>query len=335
MDRQKVILDVDTANGMPVRDIDDGLAIALALASPEIELLGCTTCGGNCRTDESTKNTLIWLEMAGKQNIPVAEGRIHPLIQDVTANFQFWDVRQEQLGHLWSKVPPLIEPSISKSPLKAHEFIIEMVKRYPGEVTIVKEGALTNLALALLVEPEIAPLIKGVVHMGGSFSREFDYTKKATWYQPSPSMWRYFLRMNTEFDPEATEIVVRSGIPFTFVTPDVTTRVFLRPEHIERIEAVGTTYHKFMADTSRPWVDFDVFRSKPGSFMHDPLTLAVVIDPSLCKFVNMHCDLERFKNWDYPYLYTGSDTPQVRVAVDVDSERFEKFLVDRLASRLI
>ena len=67
MEKHKIILDVDTANGMPMRDIDDGLAIALALASPEFEMLGITTCGGNCRTDESTYNSLVWLEMAGKR----------------------------------------------------------------------------------------------------------------------------------------------------------------------------------------------------------------------------------------------------------------------------
>ena len=91
-----------------------------------------------------------------------------------------------------------------------------------------------------------------------------------------------------------------------------------------------------MADTSRPWVDLDVdIRDKPGSFMHDPLTLAVVMDPTFCKFVDMHCDLERFRNYDYPYLQVGPDSPQVSVAVDVDVERFEKFLADRLASPVV
>ena len=70
------------------------------------------------------------------------------------------------MADLWKDVPPIPEPKTKKSPLKAHDFIIEMVKKYPGEVTIVKEGSLTNLALALLVEPEIAPLVKSVVHMG-------------------------------------------------------------------------------------------------------------------------------------------------------------------------
>jgi purine nucleosidase len=337
MQREKVILDVDTANGMPIRDIDDGLAIALALSSPEIDLLGLTTCGGNCRTEESTYNSLIWLEQAGRGDIPVAEGRLEPFLEEVGPNFEFWDKRSDQMAYLWKDVPPIPPPTIEKSPLPAHEFIIEMVKKYPGEVNIVKEGALTNLALALLVEPEIAPLVKSVIHMGGTFHSGSGLTmREPIWSYPNGTFWRHFLRMNTEFDPLATEIVVRSGIPFYFVTGAVTSRVFLRKEHIEQIAAVGTPYHDFVADTSRPWVDLDVdLRGKPGSFMHDPLALAILIDPTFCTFVQMHCDLERFHKMDYPYLYVGPDSPQAYVSVDVDVDRFETFLAERLAAPVI
>ena len=152
--------------------------------------------------------------------------------------------------------------------------------------------------------------------------------------------------MNTEFDPEATEIVIRSGIPFTFVTDTVTLRVMLRLADLDRIEALGTPYHRFLAAAVRPWIEYqtqdphryDRFTAEGqrhvGAYMHDPLTLAVVFDPSFCKFVEMHCDLERFRNWEYPYLYPGPDTPRARVAVDVEVERFEKFLLDRLAAPL-
>jgi inosine-uridine nucleoside N-ribohydrolase len=329
MNRRKIILDVDTANGMPVRDIDDGLAIALALASPELELVGCTTCGGNCSTEESTHNTLLWLQMAGRQDLPVSEGRREPLIQDVSANSQFWDARSDQLATLWADMPSYPDPTGQKSTLKAHEFIIQMVEKEPGQITIIKAGALTNLALALLVEPSIASHVAAVIHMGGSPPA----AQAPTWYLPSASMWERFLRMNTEYDPEATEIVIRSGIPFTFIPSEVTTRVFLRPDDVERIAAVGSAYHQYIAETSRPWVRFDTeFRGRPGSFMHDPLTVAAAIDESLFRFVDMHCDLERFRNRDYPYLRIGPQTPQVRVAVDVDTDKFEALLVDRLSN---
>ena len=340
MQTHKVIMDVDNALGM-FGDVDDGLAIALALASPEIELLGCTTCGGNCRAPESTVNTLRLLEIAGRGDIPVAEGRHRPLIQDVSASFELIEQRRAELMPIyWTNVPPLPQPTLRPSALKAHEFIIETVKKHPGEVTIVKEGALTNLALALLVEPEIAPLVKAVVHMGGSVGYPCWAADPGS---PGYTAWRYVLRMNTEFDPDATEIVVRSGIPFTFVTDTVTLRVILSQADLDRIEAVGTPYHQFLATVVSPWLDYNAHdperydhfaagdQKRDGIYMHDELTLAVVIDPTLCNFVDMHCDLERFRNWEYPYLYPGPDAPQVRVAVDVDAPRFERFFVDRLS----
>jgi len=334
MEKHKIILDVDTGTGLPVCDSDDGIAIALALASPEIELLGCTTCGGNCRTHQSSVNTLRVLEMAGRADIPVAEGREDPFLQDVSASLDYLENRSEKYRDLWFKdMPPLLEPTISPSPLKAHEFIIEMVKKYPGEVTIVKEGSLTNLALALLVEPEIAPLVKQVIHMGG-------HVGPMDWEGGPPviprHLWRDLLRMNTGFDPHATVIVIRSGIPFTFVT-GISGQTFLRPEHVDRIAAVGTPYHDFLAYTSRPWVEWWSMKQvgRAGACMWDPFTLAVVFDPTFCHFATMRFDAQRFLAWEYPYLYTSPDSPQVRVSMEpVDVERFEELMVERLVSPL-
>ena len=334
MEKHKIILDVDTGTGKPICDIDDGIAIALALASPEIELLGCTTCGGNVRTHESTINTLRILEMAGRGDIPVAEGREDPFIQDVSGSFEWLEARSESARHFWyDNMPPLKDPTISPSPLNAHEFIIEMVKKHPGEVTIVKEGSLTNLALALLVEPEIAPLVKQVVHMGGTVG-------PVNWEGGPPviprRLWRDLLRMNTEFDPHATVIVIRSGIPFTFVD-GVSGKTFLRPEHLDRIGAVGTPWHDFLEYTSRPWVEWWSMgqAERDGACMWDPFTLAVVFDPSFCRFVHMRFDAERFLKWEYPWMYTSPDSPQVRVSMEpVDVERFESMMVERLASPL-
>lgn len=315
MEKHKIILDVDTGTGMPVRDVDDGLAIAMALAMPEFELLGCTTCGGNCRTHESTINTLRILEMAGRGDIPVAEGRENPFLQDVNANFEYRKKRSERYKDFWKNMPPLADPTISLSPLKAHEFIIEMVKKHPGEVTIVKEGSLTNLALALLVEPEIAPLVKEVVHMGGRVGT-IDWDAEET--KPTDRtlhVRRDILHTNTEFDPEATVIVIRSGIPFRFVT-GISQDVLLTPEDVDRIETVGTDFHTFLAQTSRPWVDFNIkIRHQAGAPMWDPFTLAVLADPDLCYFVNMCFHAERFLAREQPYLFISPDSPQVGVSM--------------------
>lgn len=335
MDRHKVILDIDNAFTIPAQDTDDAMALALALTSPEIELLGCTSCAGNCRTWQSTENTLRMLEIAGRGDIPVAAGREQPFLENVEPSLRYLEEKTASPERVyWDEVPPPIKPRLSPSPLKAHEFIIETVKKYPGEVTIVKEGSLTNLALALLVEPEIASLVKEVVHMGGSIGVS-NWGEVGTPDIPGYA-WQHILRFNTEFDPEATEIVIRSGIPFTFVTGNVTGRVFQYLEDMERIKAAGTPFHQHIYDYGKPWVEWSIKeRRLVGAHMHDPLSLAVVIDRSFCKIVDMHCNLKRFHAVEYPYLTLGEEEPQVKVAVDVDKVRFERWLAERLASPLV
>lgn len=341
MKKEKIILDIDNAHGMPVMDTDDGMALALALTSPEIELLGCTTCAGNCRTSVSTRNTLYMLELAGKLDIPVAEGREDPLLISAEASLQYLENRSKGPLKAYYKdaiANPDPEPKLQPSSLKAHDFIIDMVKRYPGEVIIVKEGSFTNLALALLVEPEIAPLVKEVIHMGGKFSTGGDFVQESWLENPTeiPSyIWKNVLLFNTEFDPHATEIVVRSGIPITFVPGEVTVRVFQRKEHMEMLKKANTPFHQHLYKWGAPRVDWHVKERKiPGAHMHDPLTLAVIFDRSLCTFVNMRCDLHRFRTGNYPFLMQESGGYQCSVAVDVDVHRFEHIFASRLASQI-
>ena len=333
MQRRKVILDIDNAQTIG-NDTDDAMALALALTSPEIELLGVTTCAGNCRTWQSTENTLRMLELAERPDIPVAAGREEPLLLHVGPHYEYKEFKDAwRLGIWWKNMPPQIKPSLKPSPLKAHEFIIEMVKKYPGEVTIVKEGSLTNLALAVSVAPEIIPLVKEVVHMGGHVG-PMDWDRPGMPDTP-PHLWRDTIRMNTNFDPEATVIVVRSGIPFTFVT-GVSRDVMLTLEDVDRIEAVGTPYHEFLAQTSRPWVEFNMaVRNHAGAPMWDPFTMAVVFDPSLCYFVDLRFDSERFLAQEYPYLSISPDSVQVRVSMaPARVERAHELLMERLIAPL-
>jgi purine nucleosidase len=334
MERVKIILDVDTATGIPCRDVDDGLAIALALASPEIELLGITTCAGNCRTHESTENSLRILELAGREDIPVAEGRELPFLQDVTANFDFLDGWTRDYAFLCADVPPLLKVTAKKSKSPAHEFIIKTVRENPGEVTIVNEGSHTNLALALLVDPEITPLIKEVIHMGGDTGQPW-WTKSITSEIDDPDIWQYIIKMNQTYDPEATAIVATSGIPFTFVTSQSCMSSLLRMEHVDAIKGVGTPYHDFLADTARPWVQWQLsYRGREGAVMWDPLTLAMCIDRTLFNCVSMRFDTERFLGGDHPYLYPNVDTPQVQVTMTADGDRYEKLMIERLTRPL-
>ncbi len=337
MQKHKVILDIDNAFTIPAQDTDDAMALALALTSPEIELIGCTTCAGNCRTRQSTVNTLRMLEIADKASIPVAAGRDYPLLQSVEASFEYLEAKTASRESIyWEKAGAPMEPTISPSPLKAHDFIIQMVSQHPGQVTIVTEGSMTNVAMALLVEPGISKQVKEIVHMGGSFAKMDNNEWAETGTPDIPGyVWKNILKFNTEFDPEATEIVIRSGIPVTFVPGEVTSRVFQRLEDIERLKNIDSAFHKHVYDYGKPWVEWSVKERKiPGAHMHDPLTLAVVIDRTFCKFVKMHCDLQRFREYDYPFLVMSDGEPLCNVAVDVEAKRFESWLSDRLASPL-
>jgi purine nucleosidase len=335
MDRNKIILDIDNAMTIPAQDTDDGIALALALLSPEIELLGCTTCAGNCRTWQSTQNTLRMLEIAGRIDIPVAAGREQPLLQDVEPSLRY--LEKKSAGperRYWDQAPQPKQPLSKPSPLKAHEFIVQTVLQHPGQVTMVMAGALTNLALALLVSPEIATHILEVVHMGGSTGSS-TLARSGTPDMPGP-IWRDVLRFNTDFDPHAAEIVVRSGVPMTFVPGEVTSQVFHDLPGMARIGHVGSPFHRHLYDFGRPWIVWSMEERKlPGAHMHDPLTLALVIDRSFCDFESMRFDYRRFRSRDNPYLVPGGSDPQVQVATVVDKRRFEKWLADRLASPLV
>jgi purine nucleosidase len=325
----RIILDIDNATGMAARDVDDGLALTMALASGDFDLLGVTTCSGNCYARESTDITLRMLELAGRTDIPVGAGRDMPMLLDVGPHFQRLAQASAAAAAGWHGAVALPPASGSITPVPAYRLIIDMVRRYPGEVVIVKEGALTNLAVALLVDPGIAPLVKGVVHMGGSIE---------PWWESylgrmDPEMWRHVIKLNTVYDPEATAIVMKSGIPMTYVTINVCSRVRLRPADTDRIAAVGGPYHAFLADASRRWVDYvDYQDGSEGAAMWDLLTLALVAHPEFCECVTMRQDADRFRADRYPWLYASSDGPQAQVTVGVDVAAFEAYLMRSLTT---
>lgn len=326
-----VLLDVDNALTLPAQDTDDAMALALALASPEIDLVGVTACAGNCRTGQSVMNTLRLLEGAGADAIPVAAGRETPFLADAEPHFRYLESKTRgKEARYWGGLGPPPEPLLRPAPIKAHELILQAVAAHPGQITIAAMGSFTNLALALLVEPDAAAGIRQVVHMGGSFTE-----RGFSWSTPDipDEIWRNTLRFNTAFDPDAAEIVFRSGIALTLVPANVTVKVFQRPGDMDRIEAAATPYHRFLARWGRPWVEWSIReRQLPGAHMHDPLTLAAVIRPAFLTFEAMAVDLDAFrlgKTW----LSGGGDGPVVNVATGVAVDPFERFLTDRLSDQ--
>lgn len=327
----RIILDIDNATGMAARDVDDGLALTMALASGDFDLLGVTTCSGNCYAHESTDITIRMLELAGRIDIPVGAGRDMPMLQDVGPHFQRQAHASASAAGRWDGSIALPPASGAITPVPAHQLIIDLVRRHPGEVVIVKEGSMTNLAVALMVDPGIAPLVKGVVHMGGSIEPWWEsYVGRM-----DPEMWRHVIKLNTVYDPEATAVVMKSGIPMTYVTINVCSRVRLRLADIDRIAAVSGPYHTFLADASRRWTDYVDYRDdSEGAAMWDLLTLALVAHPEFCECVTMRQDPNRFLAEQYPWLTPSPDGPRAEVTVDVDVPAFEAYLMKSLTTSI-
>lgn len=334
---QKVILDIDNALTIPAQDTDDALALALALVSPELDVLGCTTCAGNCPTAKSTLNTLRLLEAGGIRCVPVAEGHPTALARDRKAHFRYLASKSSgPESRYWKNLPEPSDTQLKKDARPASEFIVQTVRRHPGEVIFVALGALTNLALALLEDPDMASLLKGVVHMGGSFDPAGD--APFVWQTPDipDDIWRTTLRFNTVFDPEASAVVFRAGIPVTLVPANVTALVFQRPHHLEQLQAGGTDWHRYLATYARPWVEWSIHeRQLPGAHMHDPLTVAVLIDATFCRMTSMDLSVPALLTDKGPWLSLDAGGLPVKAATEVDAARFETWLADRLSTPIL
>jgi purine nucleosidase len=262
---RRIILDTDLAMGAPGSDIDDGFALALAHADPDIQLDLVTTVNGN--TDVETA-TILAGELARRLDlgdVPVVKGAATALIRpDV--------VREpaESVAALRDSVPP-------PTPGYAAAAIVEHVMAHPGEITIVAIGPLTNIATALNLEPRLAANVAEIVIMGGMFFGTMPSHEL-------PGEW------NVWVDPEAAQAVLRSGMPQRWVGLDVTLQVRLTREHARRMLEAESAFAPFAGESTLAWIDH-IHERNPGSArdadscaMHDPLAVAVVTRPDLVEF---------------------------------------------------
>jgi purine nucleosidase len=311
--------------------------LALALVSPELEILGCTTSAGNCHTAAATLNTLRLLEAAGVAAIPVAEGHSGALQRDREPHFHYLEETSGgSQARYWRDLPPPPAPMTGTDPRSAAAFIAECAEDHPGEIVFVALGALTNLALAFLEAPETADRLKGLVHMGGRFDPPDG--PPFIWRTPDipDAIWRTTLRFNTRFDPEAAAVVLRTGIPTTLVPANVTTRVFQRPEHLEQLAAEASPWHRYLATYARPWLEWSIReRHLPGAHMHDPLAVATLVDPSFCRFDTMDLSVPALLAGREDWLTPDGGGLPVRTAVAVDAARFEDWLSRRLCRPIL
>lgn len=324
----RMILDTDPGNGVPGADVDDALAIGLALRSPEVELEAITVVAGNVSAARGVQGALQVLEAAGAGHVPVHPGAARPLVQDPTAWRARLDARRDEPSarRHWGGVP-VPDPGLVADPSPAARVLVDRVNERPGEITVLAIGPLTNIATAMVVDPEWSQKIKQLVVMGGAFD--------------VPNVLH---ELNAAYDPEATHVVLNSGAPLLIVPLDVTLRTFMRLGDVDRLDAAGTPLATYLGRVARPWITWLAERfGEDGCALHDPLALAAVLDPRVIGTRTARVDVElrgrltrgRMVAWDDELLRGDlelPDTGPVMIADRVDNELFMPLLLDRLTS---
>jgi purine nucleosidase len=319
-----LILDVDTG-------VDDALALLYAVASPEVDLIAATCVMGNVTVEQATENTLAVLEVAGRPEVEVAHGAARPLGRD---HVPFPVVHGER--GLGRAAPP--PPAASPSTRSAVEVIVGSTRERPGEVLLVATGPLTNVALALREEPSLPQLLGGFALMGGAFARGGNVTPAAEaniWVDPAGGA-----EVFTAFsgaDEERLPICV--GL-------DVTERAVLRRPDLDEVcaPAPDSPLGRLVEDATGFYLDFyAAVVGEDGCRLHDPLALAVAIDPSLARLETTRVEVETEGRWTMGQTVAdltgirGSPWPvgwepeaNARVALDVDEAAFMGRFVERV-----
>jgi pyrimidine-specific ribonucleoside hydrolase len=307
-----IILDCDPGH-------DDAIALLLALASPELELLGVTTVSGNQTLEKTTANAIRVLDLARRPEIPVAPGADRPLVRE-----RF--VASYVHGESGLDGPDLPPPSRSPSGVHAIDFIAgrlaEERSRHRRKVTLVPTGPLTNIALFLARYPRSAANVERVVLMGGAIA-EGNVTPAAEF-----NIWA---------DPEAAHRVFTSGLDVTMVGLDVSHRALMTRAHAERLRGHGAVGRA----VAELWDFFSAYHRETygseDSPIHDALAVAYVAESDLLETAHVHVDIEtsselsRGRTLVDLWRRTGR-APNARVAVNVDSQRFLELLVGRVGS---
>lgn len=322
---QRVIIDTDPG-------IDDAMAILLALNSPELKVEALTVVPGNVEAWQGLENALKIVSLAGRCDVLVAGGAQHPLNQKlITA--QFWHGKNGLAG---------VELPASKCKADsrfAPDLIIEIVHRYPHEITLIPIGPLTNIALAVSRDPSIVPLVRNVVMMGGSIGGgNVNGAAEANVYG----------------DPEAAAIVFNAGWMVTMIGSDVGERTLITRKYLAELQQLHGPESDFIFKLADWYLTRSEKSGYSGAAMYDPLAVATVIDPTLVTLKDMHVDVEtkgEFTRGETVANRMGSNEnnvlrgdhyeiegivglkPNARVCLASDADRFLRLFISRIEGK--
>jgi purine nucleosidase len=322
---RRVIIDTDPGT-------DDAMAIILALNSPEFKVEALTVVPGNVDSQQGLENALKIVSLAGRCDVTVARGAQHPLNQKlITA--QFWHGKN---GLANVELPP---SKCTADPRFGPDLIIEMIHKYPHEITLIPVGPLTNIALAVSKDPSIVGLVKDIVIMGGSITGgNVNGAAEANVYN----------------DPEAAQIVFNAGWMVTMVGSDVGERTLITRKYLAELQSSHGPQSDFIAKIA----DFYLTRSEKsgysGAAMYDPLAVGIALDPTLGTLKEMHVDVEtkgEFTRGETVANRMGSNEKNVlhgdhyeiegvielkgnaRVCVASDADRFLNMFISRIRGK--
>jgi purine nucleosidase len=295
--KEKIIIDTDIGD-----DIDDALAIALALNSPEIEVVGITTVYKNAKARARLAKKL--LLMAGREDIPVYAGVGQPFINKVNEN----EIPNHYLKDM--------EDIPVNQDIDGIDFIINTIMASEGDISLVPIGPLTNIAMAIIKKPEIKAKIKNIVLMGGAY-------------------YFHCNEYNIECDPEAARVVFQSGVKIKAVGLDVTLKCQLTHKDINIIENQSKDVTKFLSNLISHW------RGKNDylPILHDPLAIYAVFNEGLLEFNEERIVVETkgestrgttFNQTSYRWGRTDSVNSDIYTAKSVDGKGFIKLFMNRL-----
>lgn len=263
----KIIIDTDPGQ-------DDAVAMLLALASPEdIDVLGIVAVAGNVSLAQNAGNALKVVELSGRSDVPVYAGCERPMRRHlVTAEHVHGDTGLDG--------PGLPEPTIKLNKQHGVDYLIEtLLTREPGTITLCALGPLTNIAMALVKAPGIAPRIKEIVMMGGAYFEVGNITPAA--------------EFNIYVDPEAADVVMRSGIPIVMAPLDLTHMILTTPDRLEKIGAIGNKAGKAVAQMLAFSGRFDLQKyGTKGAPLHDPCVIAYLLKPELFEGRHINVTIE-------------------------------------------
>jgi purine nucleosidase len=330
-EKRKIIIDQDAAGPGGT----DQQAILMLVQSPQTEVLGITVVTGDAWLKEEMAHTLRMLELIGRTDIPVLRGAEYPLVRR-KAETELWEQRYGSVSWLGAWTPrfyhppdelgkmPEGQPTAKPADEDAAHFLVRMVKKYPHQITIYAGGPMTNIALAIAIDPEFASLAKELVFMGASLSPQTDDPEFLNLPRHEFNIW---------FDPEAAHIVLTSPWKKIVCTPvDISVKTRMTNELIGRIKTANTPAAHYIAAYSRLFGTYN--------YLWDELAAAAWLDAGvITKKETRYLDVDLDRGAGYGNILTWTEqdkakleTQPVEIQVDLDSQKFYQMFVDLLSA---